>query len=61
MDATSVPGATTRAMIAEMVPDASRVQRTALAAVIGALRASARVSPRPTAFAVRKLFVQTGG
>ncbi|MCD9623968.1 alpha/beta hydrolase [Rhabdothermincola salaria] len=50
----------TRAMLAEMVPDASPAQRTALAATIGALKASAKVSPVPIAFAVRKLFEQTG-
>jgi acetyl esterase len=35
-------------------------QQLAIKAVLGALKVSARVTPRPTAFAIRKLFERTG-
>lgn len=47
-------------MVAEFAPDATPTQQRVIALVLGVLKATARVSPVPTAVAVRKLFEQTG-
>jgi acetyl esterase/lipase len=47
-------------MVAEFAPDATPAQQRMISVVLGVLKATARVSPVPTAVAVRKLFEQTG-